>query len=1064
MKKFQVILSVLVMLSMVMAACTNPTPTPSPSPVPPTQAATSAPKPTDAAPAPTAVPADDGEVLYLNLVWHQHQPLYYKNDDGVYTRPWVRVHATKDYYDMASTVQKYPDVHVTFNLTPVLLMQINDFVKNGAKDVYWTLSEVPASQLTNEDKDFILRRFFDANWDHIIRTHPGYKALLDKRAGTTDEQIAAAMASFTEQDFRDLQIWFNLAWMDPDFLAAEPLKSLVQKDHGYSEEDKVTLFNEVKRIMGEIVPLHKQMQDAGQIEVITTPYAHPILPLIYNTDLAKVGNASAELPDQPFSYPQDAEAQLKKSVEIYTENFGRAPRGLWPGEGSVAREIVPLVTNAGYKWMASGEQVLYKTLGIPSFTRDTKDTVFQADQLYRPYLVTPRPDAPVQGGPVYMVFRDLLISDKIGFTYSGTPGAEAAKDLMQRLENIRARLKASNATGPHLVSIILDGENAWENYDNDGKEFLNALYKELSESKTVKTITPSEYFEKFPEQKELNGLFPGAWFSPNYDTWIGETEEKLAWNYLGEVRANLAKYESGEKKAPSEEALKTAFDFMYLAEGSDWFWWYGADQDSGNDSYFDEGYRALLAKVYESLGETVPAFVKIPLVPEKVVAAQQDFSAMFTPTIDGAEGTDEWKNAAYYPFVGGAQARSEDVTAGFYYGLDSQNLYLRVDAKEDWKTVSKGTVSVYISSPRLNGNSAVSLRTQGTDDPYVLGFGATVMVEADLAASSAKVYTVDGSVWKDAGISGVKVAVSGKVMELSLPISALGAVQAGDTLSMVAVTGADGRDIQSLPVGGPAQIVLPELTPINFVVEITDPEGDDHGPGTYTYPTDAVFGPSIFDLTSFKVGEDENDIIFRFSIKGKILNSWSSPNNLSVQSLDVYIDKDPGKGTGSRLLLPGRNAALQEGYGWDYALWAEGWTPGIYKGDANAIEPSPVDGATMKILVDSVNGNVTLRVPKATFGDGNIADWAFLAVMMGQEGYPAAGVWRVRDVATDAAQWRFGGAGADSNHTRIIDIAWPAESTPTQEEMLSGFTPQSKPVGELTVADFAQLKMYGPSR
>ncbi|MGC8857295.1 MAG: glucodextranase DOMON-like domain-containing protein, partial [Anaerolineae bacterium] len=259
----------------------------------------------------STAPAAQQDTLYLNLMWHQHQPLYYKDENGIYTRPWVRVHATKDYYDMAATVAKYPDIHVTFNLTPVLIRQLDDFVQNGAKDQYWALAEKAAAELTPEEKDFLLRRFFDANWDHIIKVHPGYKALLDKRGGTDDEAIARALQTFSEQDFRDLQIWFNLAWIDPDELAKEPLHSLVVKDHGFSEADKVTLFNEIRRILGQVISIHKELQDKGQVEITTTPYAHPILPLIYDTNLALVGNPSAEMPNR-FSYPNDTIAQLKR--------------------------------------------------------------------------------------------------------------------------------------------------------------------------------------------------------------------------------------------------------------------------------------------------------------------------------------------------------------------------------------------------------------------------------------------------------------------------------------------------------------------------------------------------------------------------------------------------------------------------------------------------------------------------------------------------------------------------------------------------------------------------------
>ena len=200
----------LVIFSILLTACTS-TSTPN-LPAPPMVSTPSTPTPISSM----------GDILYVNLVWHQHQPLYYKDADGVYTRPWVRVHATKDYYDMASTLAKYPDIHATINLTPVLIRQLDDFAA-GTKDKYWVLAEKPANSLTDEEKTFILTRFFDANWDNIIRIHPGYKTLLDKRGGTDEAAISDALKSFNEQDFRDLQVWFNLAWIDPDFLGEEPL-------------------------------------------------------------------------------------------------------------------------------------------------------------------------------------------------------------------------------------------------------------------------------------------------------------------------------------------------------------------------------------------------------------------------------------------------------------------------------------------------------------------------------------------------------------------------------------------------------------------------------------------------------------------------------------------------------------------------------------------------------------------------------------------------------------------------------------------------------------------------
>jgi alpha-amylase/alpha-mannosidase (GH57 family) len=488
----------------------------------------------------------------------------------------------------------------------------------------------------------------------VIGRFPRYKELLDKRGGSKNEDIERALTSFSEQDFRDLQIWFNLAWFDPDFLTTQPLEALVDKQRGFGEPDKAVIFTKVREVIRAVLPEHKKLQDRGQIEVITTPYAHPILPLIYNTSLAAVGDPAAQLPER-FSYPQDVRAQLAKSVEVYRAHFGRKPAGLWPSEGAVAQDIVKMVFDAGYRWMASGEIVLAKSLGMSGFARDSSDTVREADVLYRPYYAQDR-----DGNRVGIAFRDQRLSDLIGFEYSNKPGEAAAQDLLDRLERIRRALANSGATGPHLVTIILDGENAWENYPNDGKEFLNALYRGLSESTTVRTTTLSEYLSWFPEQRQIKELWPGAWFSSDYGTWIGEPEETTAWNYLGKVRKILAQYDFYKKKVTTPEKLSRALDFMYLAEGSDWFWWFGSDQESGDDAYFDSAFRSLLAEVCTSLGEPVPDFLSVPVIPASPAPQERSFTTAFTPMIDGVASPDEWTNAGLYSAPGGVMAAASD--------------------------------------------------------------------------------------------------------------------------------------------------------------------------------------------------------------------------------------------------------------------------------------------------------------------------------------------------------------------------------------------------------------------
>jgi alpha-amylase/alpha-mannosidase (GH57 family) len=278
------------------------------------------------------------EPLYVSIVWHQHQPLYYKDPaTGLYESPWVRMHCAKDYYDMVSLLEKYPDIHVTFNLTPTLIRQIDDLVA-GAKDKAFVLSQKPADQLTVADKKFILKRFFDANWNTVIPKYSRYSDLLNKRGkDPTESVVENALKKFTDQDFLDLQVWFNLAWLDPDFQVEPEIKAIMQKGKNFSEKDKAKILNKHLQAIKMVIPAHVKISQSGQAEITMTPYTHPILPLIYDSDLAKISMPGFPLPSR-FSYPEDAAAHVKKGVEYYKAHFGKEPVGMWPGEGAVAQE------------------------------------------------------------------------------------------------------------------------------------------------------------------------------------------------------------------------------------------------------------------------------------------------------------------------------------------------------------------------------------------------------------------------------------------------------------------------------------------------------------------------------------------------------------------------------------------------------------------------------------------------------------------------------------------------------------------------------------------------------
>ncbi|MEN8238511.1 MAG: glycoside hydrolase family 57 protein, partial [Actinomycetota bacterium] len=587
----------------------------------------------------------DPDGFYLNLIWHQHQPLYPTDASGVVTRPWVRLHAAKDYYDMVETVGRYTNIRVTFNLTPVLLLQLEDIV-DGTRDSYWVHTEIPAEDLTDAQRQFVVDRFFDVN-PKIIDRFPRYQELRDIRDGSGD---------FGDADITDLQVLFNLAWTDPDFLAEDPLKSLVDQGRGFAEGDKAVVLAEHLEIVGNVVEIHRDLWDKGQIEVATTPLAHPILPLIADTDQALVGDPSAIMPLERFREVSDAVSQVTMGLDEAERILGRRPEGMWPGEGSVSQLVTPIFAGDGVTWVATGEHVLGETLGLGSFTRDSSGTVEAADVLYRPYAAqhARQPQLP-------MFFRDNELADLIGFEYSGMSGGAAADDFMGRLSDIKEKLDSQGVTGPRVVTIVVDGENAWEHYDNDGKDFLNALYTNLSEADWVTTVTPSQIVDAFTDSIEpLPEVFPASWFQPNFATWIGETEEARAWDYLFEARADLKK---AERDGIDDAVYADAFASMMFAEGSDWFWWYGSDQDSGDDGYFDVAYRELIGQVYDALGEGRPGYVRVPIIPEPATEPDRSPDGLITIDVDTPDAP-EWDTAGLF-----------DGVFPLHWAFDEGNLY-----------------------------------------------------------------------------------------------------------------------------------------------------------------------------------------------------------------------------------------------------------------------------------------------------------------------------------------------------------------------------------------------------
>ena len=1037
--------------------------------------ATDEPAPTEEPPTlPTAAPTEEPAAcspnapIYLAIVWHQHQPVYFQDPEtGVFARPWVRLHAAKDYVDMAAILRDYPDVKATFNLTPSLLRQL-EAIGAGASDLAREHTLVPAEELTDAQKQFILDRFFDTN-RRIVARFPRYQELLDLRDNSDDP-----LSAYSADDFRDLQLLFNLAWTDPDWLAEEPLAALVEKGEGFSEEDKVIVLDEHLRLVNEVIPLHRELQDAGQIEITTTPFAHPILPLLVNSDLALNALPDATLPSPAFTWGQDAVAQVELGVAFYTERFGQAPRGMWPSEGSVAEEMIGMVATSGIQWMASDEGVLAQSLNIDSFTRDGNEVVIEADRLYRPYNVQGR-----NSGPVAMLFRDRIISDKVGFTYSGLPGEAAADDFMRRIHAICGRLQSSGAEGPHLVSVILDGENAWENYDNDGKAFLHALYQRLSDEPSIVTVTPSEFLATAPEPERLGRLWAGSWHNADFSIWIGEEDENRAWDLLRETRVYLQTYITGRNRdTVTPEELDAAFTQMYIAEGSDWFWYIGSDQTSADDASFDSQFRNALKQVYVELGAEPPSVLDVPIIPVAPATADRLSGGLLSPLVDGVAAAGEWDAAGAYMATGGVMATTPTF-AELAYGFDARNLYLKTMLDPDFTLPAAATVEYYFGSPAVGpvsnfsrsggllgfaANRMLELRFSGGVLGAVTFYQATAedvpdhwaVVASGTATNGQAAFDVADAASGDVAAGGV---AAGEVIEMAVPLAALGDPDVGARLVVRGVYGEtiEGNrvDVDFVPSLGPAELAVPDLGTMAALLDVTDPTGDDTGPGTYTYPTDAVFQPGNFDITNFQVGADDENILFRFTMAGPVDNPWDGTNGLSLQTFDIYIDQD-GDGAGGVAFLPGRNLSLAEGSAWDYAITVEGWESKIFTpGDEGPTEVAgPGDFA---VITDPGQQKVTVRVPKSILGDTPEA-WRYAAVVMSQEGFPSGGVLRVRDVGVAAEQWRIGGAPAGAtNHTRVLDLVWAQAGQ--QEAWLSDFAPSTAAQAELTADDFARVEM-----
>ena len=582
-----------------------------------------------------------------------HQPYYEDLATGEHILPWVRLHAIKDYWGMVAMLEEFPDVRVTFNLVPSLVRQIEAFAANRARDKHLEIGLRPAAELTPEDARWMIANGFHAPYDRMIGPYPRYAQLHAYRV---------ERRGFTVEDLRDLQVWHKLAWMDPDLLASDQrLAGLVAKDRSYSEDDKQLLRNVELELLGRVLPAYRAASQRGQVEISTSPFYHPILPLLCDSDVHQRAHPGAARPRHRFQRPGDARWQIDRAIALHEATFGSRPAGMWPSEGSVSDDAVALMGAAGLQWIATDEDILSRSLDTPLGGRP--------DLLYRPYRAG-------AAGPI-VLFRDHAMSDRIGFHYQSWDAATAAADFVNHVRDAGRRFVASGGGEVATVSVILDGENAWEYYDAGGRPFLRALYGALADANDIQTVTMSEAASA--PVADLPSIFPGSWINGDFYIWIGHRDDHRAWDQLSEARAAFDAHADSVDAAARDRALEE----LLIAEGSDWFWWYGDDHSSDHDPEFDELFRRHLRNAYGALNLPIPEELFATNISTGAGPDRLEPSGGLSITLDGKDSSFlEWVGAVSPSLAkpGGAmhEVAVTNLVSEIRVGLSERALCLRI--------------------------------------------------------------------------------------------------------------------------------------------------------------------------------------------------------------------------------------------------------------------------------------------------------------------------------------------------------------------------------------------------
>ncbi|HVP43135.1 MAG TPA: glycoside hydrolase family 57 protein [Terriglobales bacterium] len=769
------------------------------------------------------------DMLRVLFLWHMHQPFYKDLVTGEYRLPWVRLHALKDYYGMVKLLEEFPRVHQNFNLVPSLMAQIEEYASGAARDPFLDVVAKPAPDLSPDERRFAIQYLFQANVANMIGRYPRYKELWTQFRGV-GENPDKAMRYFQPQDYTDLQVLSQIAWFDEFFLREPDIAALVKKGRGYTAEDQQFVVKEQIELVGRVLPAYGDAARKGSIEISTSPFYHPILPLLCDSDQGRVSVPNLPLPQKRFRHPEDAEEQLRRGLDLHQRIFGVRPVGAWPSEGSVSEDVLAIGHKLGLQWMATDEGVLGRSLG-QFFNRDNEGRLLDRgpEQLYTIYRYEK------SGAAMHMVFRDHSLSDLVGFVYSGMPAKEAAAHLIRRLkESAQPLLRAGKDA---VVPIILDGENAWEFYPESGREFLRRVYDALSRDPEIEAVTISEAIARQKSFAPLTQVVPGSWINANFNVWIGAPEDNRSWDHLSQARDFYA----AAAPAAAEPQRQLAFEEVLIAEGSDWNWWYGPEHHSANDRDFDELYRKHLSNIYHALGATPPDSLAQPITAAVARPYFAPQSAHIHPRIDGQlTGYFDWIGAAMYTADRRSSAMhgKQFLLDAVYAGIDEEWLYARIDFAGG---VPDGRVDLIVAiqrepagvPPAPAGPAAAVLtstsgrsRTRQSRAASVLADHLTARrhhLKAKAAAAAARPELRLDLVIDDHKIVSASLAAADqkgqplppegfeahlkKTFEMKIPLPALGA-QPGDKLHLRFSLWRDRLPIDALPLEGSLDLQL----------------------------------------------------------------------------------------------------------------------------------------------------------------------------------------------------------------------------------------------------------------